>query len=327
MNNKIRVALIYKDDYQFLSGKHFDNTTYYFFMHALRRNKNLDVKYYPAQKKFDCLQLKNKTDIILLPINDISGTPDELEHIKELDIPVVSRIGDPHYVKKFNNLEFHEKWGIDYSFNFMHKDYFHQFYPKNFDYKEIIFGLEPNLYNQINSDYDNRIKNKILNSGAIGKSNIKSRVANKILNPKRSSWYFYKLRTMCNNLNYVIHARDLPNQNLSYQQHLSQYLAAIAATTFYPTIKYWETAGSGCLTFMEITKLNRGDYLGFQDGVNAIFINEKNYKQKFSEFLEDPNNPKWVNIAKEGQIFASKKFNNDYAVDNLVLLFTELLKK
>ena len=78
---------------------------------------------------------------------------------------------------------------------------------------------------------------------------------------------------------------------------------------------------------MEITKLNRGNYLGFQDGVNAVFINEKNYKQKFLEFLEDSDNPKWVDIARQGQIFASKKFNNDYAVDNLVSLFMELLKK
>ena len=327
MNNKIHVALIYKNDYPFLSGRHFDNTTYYFFIHALQRNKLLDVTFYPTQKKFDCSKLKNETDIILLPNNNIDGTPDELDHIKELDIPVVCRTGDPHWAKRYNQFEFHEKWGIDYYFNFMHQSYFYKFYPKNYNYKEIIFGLEPSLYSEINSDYDNRIKTKILNSGAIGKSNIKSRVANKILNPKRSSWYFYKLRTICNNLNYVVHARDFPNQNQSYQQHLSQYFAAIAATTFYPTIKYWETAGSGCLTFMEITNLNRGDYLGFQDGVNAVFINEKNYKKKFSEFLEDPNNPKWVDIAKQGQIFANKKFNNDYAVDNLVSLFMELLKK
>ena len=52
-----------------------------------------------------------------------------------------------------------------------------------------------------------------------------------------------------------------------------------------------------------------------------------NYKQKFLEFLEDSDNPKWVDIARQGQIFASKKFNNDYAVDNLVSLFMELLKK
>ena len=37
------------------------------------------------------------------------------------------------------------------------------------------------------------LKIKFLNSGAIGKETIRSRVANKIINPKRSSWYFYKL--------------------------------------------------------------------------------------------------------------------------------------
>ena len=54
MNNKIHVALIYKNDYPFLSGRHFDNTTYYFFIHALQRNKLLDVTFYTTQKKFDC---------------------------------------------------------------------------------------------------------------------------------------------------------------------------------------------------------------------------------------------------------------------------------
>ena len=36
-------------------------------------------------------------------------TPDELDHIKELDIPVVCRTGDPHWAKRYNQFEFHEK--------------------------------------------------------------------------------------------------------------------------------------------------------------------------------------------------------------------------
>jgi len=34
---------------------------------------------------------------------------------------------------------------------------------------------------------------------------------------------------------------------------------------------------------MEITKQNRGEYLGFVDDQTAVFINEKNYKDKFEE--------------------------------------------
>ena len=329
LKEKIRVALIYKSNYKFLTGNHFDNTTYYFFMHALKRNKNLDVTYHQSENYFDCAKLKNKADIILLPMNNTDGTPDVLDNIHELDIPVISRTGDPHWANRYNQFQFHEKWNIDYYFNFMHESYFHKFYPKNYNYKKITFGLEPNLYREINHRYDNRIKNKILNSGAIGKTNLKSRLANKILNPKRSGWYFYKLRTKCNNLDYIIHTKNIPktNTDYTYAQILSQYFASIAATTFYPTIKYWEVPASGCLTFMEITELNRGTYLGFKDGENAIFINEKNYEKKFLDYLNDPHNTKWIEIAKAGKIFADKNFNNDHATEDLVSLMIEILKK
>jgi len=112
---------------------------------------------------------------------------------------------------------------------------------------------------------------------------------------------------------------------LTYNELLAKYCAAIAATTFYPTIKYWETSAAGCLTFMEITKLNNGKYLGYKDGENAIFINQGNYEEKFQEYLSDNNNPKWENIAKEGSAYTMKKFSNDEAVKELVFLMNEIL--
>ena len=55
---------------------------------------------------------------------------------------------------------------------------------------------------------------------------------------------------------------------------------------------------------MEVTEKNQANVLGFQDGKNAIFINEKNYQNKFSEYISDPNNPKWIEIAEDGQKYA-----------------------
>ena len=46
-------------------------------------------------------------------------------------------------------------------------------------------------------------------------------------------------------------------------------------------IKYLENSAAGCLTFMEITKKNRGTYFGFIDDETAVFINQDNYKEKF----------------------------------------------
>lgn len=327
MANQIRVAVIYKNSYTFLSGKHFDNTTYHFFMSALRRNKKLEVTYFPSGDSFDTSQLKGKFDIVLLPNNNNDGTPDELIGIDRLDMPVICRTGDPHRVKEFNLLPFHEKYKIDYYFNFTSANYFYKFYPKNFKYKTIIFGLEPSLYQNI-PPFKDRIKNKILNSGATANKKRLSRLYTRLTKGDLSSaWSHYRLRTLCNELHYVDYTPTLVHDyvNDKYPTLLTKYAAAIAATTNFPTIKYWEIPAAGCVTFMEITEQNDGKYLGFVDGQTSIFINEQNYKQKFEEFLADPDNPKWERIAKAGREFTLKNYTNDTAVEALVEVMESLV--
>ncbi len=324
---KIRVAHITNSSNKFYTGKHFDNTTYDFHMKALKRNLKLETTYFFEEGYFDVSKLKGKFDVIILGDNLGLALPKKMPGLKELSIPIIARCGDFHNAKNYNPIECHEKYNIDYYFNFMSEKYFHKFYPKNYKYKSIIFGLEPSLYNDL-TPFKDRIKNKILNSGAIGKKTIVSKIANKILNPKRSGWYFYKLRTMCNELPYVEHFGMIGKKYTddSYQELLSRYRGAIAATTYYPTIKYWEIPAAGCLTFMEITKENDGAYLGYKDEETAIFINEKNYKQKFETFLADPDNPKWEEIANAGKKYTLNELNNDKAVEKLIEVMKKLIK-
>lgn len=326
MNRKIRVAFIYKKSYNYFQTDHFDKTTYQFFMNALGRNPDLDVTYFPADDKFDTTQLKGKYDVILLPNNRTDGTPDQLIGIHKTEIPVISRTGDPHSAQRYDLISFHNEWKIDCYFGTIPKSYFYKFYPKHFKYEVIIFGLESHLYQNL-KPFKNRIKDKILNSGAVGKTNLKSRIANSILNPRHSSWYFYKLRTKCNKLPYVDYSgmKGKNYINEDYSSYLSQYRAAIAATTFYPTQKYWEIPAAGCLTFMEITPKNNGEYLGFKDRKTAIFINEKNYREKFEEYLNDLDNPTWEEIAVEGRNYTLANLNNDKATEALVKLIKNLL--
>ena len=105
---------------------------------------------------------------------------------------------------------------------------------------------------------------------------------------------------------------------------LQKYAGAIAANSFNPNAKYWEISAAGCLTFMEITKKNKGQFLGYEDGKTAVFINENNYEQKFQEFLNDPENSKWAEIANAGRNYTLKNFNNDNAVSSLVELMKSL---
>lgn len=326
MNKKIKVAFIYKQNCVFLTGSFFANAYYHFFMNALKRNNKIDVDYFPTGNSFDISTLKNNYDIILLSDNTPYGTPDEILGIKDSDIPVISRVNDPHWAKKEKSAQYHEKYKINYYFGYMHESYFHQFYPKQFKFRTIVYGLEPSLYQNL-TPYNNRIKGRILNSGTIGNLKTHSRIINSIRNPASNSYKHYKLRTLCTKLPYIDYTPTLEHEyvNDKFPQLLSKYAASIAATTYFPTIRYWEIPAAGCLTFMEITDKNKGDYLGYEDGETAIFINENNYKKKFEEYLNDIDNPKWEQIATAGKNYALQELNNDKAVNSLVNLMKELL--
>jgi hypothetical protein len=50
-----------------------------------------------------------------------------------------------------------------------------------------------------------------------------------------------------------------------------------------------------------------------------------NYKKKFNEYLSDPMNPKWKEIANAGREFTFQNYTNDKAVDSLVELMRTLV--
>jgi len=326
MKEKIRVAFIYKGSHVFFSGKHFDNTYYHFFMDALKRNERIETTYFPVEDYFDANKLKGNFDIILLFGSHDWEIAKELDGITDLNLPVIARVGDAHKAYK-EARQYHEKYRIDYYFGFMHESYFHKYYPKDFKYKTIIFGLEPSLYQNV-APFNQRIKDRILNSGAVGNSKLVSKILSQILDRESAAHKHYKLRAMCNELSYVDYTPTLQSEyvNDKYPLLLSKYAAAIAATTTFPTIKYWEIPAAGCLTFMEITPMNRGEYLGFIDNKTAIFIDENNYKKRFVEYLSDTKNPKWEEITFAGRKHALDNLNNDKAVNHLVDLMDELVQ-
>lgn len=328
MEQKIQVAFVYKDSCEFLSEKFFAKAYYHFFMEALKRNKRIDVTYFPAGINFDASTLKGKFDVILLSDNSSYGTPDELIGIKESDIPVVCRVNDPHDAHVKGKIAYHEKYKIDYYFGYIQEPFFHKYYPKDFNYKVIIYGLEPSVYQNL-TPFSKRIKNKILCTGAAENKKFYNRIIERTMRwrGELSLHKHYNLRTMCTHLPYVDYTPTLEHQYVGdkYPELLSRYAGSIAAHSLYPVIKYLEIPASGCLTFMEVTRKNHADIFGFKDNETAIFINEKNYKDKFQEFLNDPENPKWEKIANAGRKYVLEELNNDKAVNSLVDLMEELL--
>lgn len=326
MEEKIKVAFIYKKSNIFLSGKHFDNGYYHFFMEALGKDPRLDVKNFGHEEKFDTKVLKDNFDIILLFGNHEWEIPKELEGIEELQIPVIARAGEPHRDYETGINVSHKKYKIDHYFGFMHKSSFHKYYPTSFKYETVVFGLEPSIYKNL-TPFNDRIKNRILNTGAIGTKKIFSRIKARMRDKESNANKQYKLRTMCNELSYVDYTSTLNHEfvNDKFPQLLSKYTASIASTTYFPTKKYWEIPAAGCLTFMEITDKNHGEYLGFKNDESAIFINEKNYKEKFEEFISDPHNLKWEKIANKGKEHAMENLTNKKAVDSLIDIMKSFL--
>tara|TARA_Y100001936_G_scaffold4910_1_gene4436 strand:+ start:2702 stop:3592 length:891 start_codon:yes stop_codon:yes gene_type:complete len=292
-------------------------------MNALNRHGELEMTYFPAENEFDTTKLKNKFDIILLWENHPWGTPDILNGISDLNIPVICRINDAHDAKIKGKIDYHEKYKIDHYFGYMPEPFFYKYYPKNFKYKEIFYGVEPNLYENL-TPYSKRIEKKILCSGAAANKKISSRLKD-ILRGEQSLWKHYKLRTKCIDLPYVDYTTTLQHEyiNDKYPLLLMKYCSSIASHSLYPVIKYWESTAAGSLTFMEVTEKNQAQRLGFEDGKNAIFINEKNYEKKLSEFIFDPKNPKWREIAEEGRNYTINNLTNDIAAHSLVNLFKE----
>ena len=323
---KIKTAFIYKPSNPYMSKTAWATTYYHFFMNALNRHADLDMAYFPAEKKFDVSKLRDKFDIILLWENHPWGSPDELSGIQNLDIPVICRINDAHDAKIKGKIGYHEKYKIDHYFGYLPERFFHKYYPKNFKYKVIFYGVESKLYENL-TPYSKRIKKKILCSGAAASTKFSSRLRD-IIRGDRSLWKHYKLRTKCIELSYVDYTSTLQHEfiNDKYPLLLMKYCTSIAAHSLYPVIKYWESTAAGCLTFMEVTEKNQAKILGFEDGKNAIFINEKNYEKKLSDYISDPNNAKWSEIAENGRYYTMNNLTNDVASNSLVEIFKEYVK-
>jgi len=323
---KIKTAFIYKPSNPYMAKTAWATTYYHFFMNALNRHADLDMAYFPAEKKFDVSKLRDKFDIILLWENHPWGSPDELSGIQNLDIPVICRINDAHDAKVKGKIDYHEKYKIDHYFGYLPERFFYKYYPKNFKYKVIFYGVEPKLYENL-TPYSKRIKKKILCSGAAASTKFSSRLSD-IIRGEQSLWKHYKLRTKCTELPYVDYTSTLHHEfiNDKYPLLLMKYCTSIAAHSLYPVIKYWESTAAGCLTFMEATEKNQANILGFEDGKNAIFINEKNYEKKLSDYISDPNNAKWSEIAENGRYYTMNYLTNDVASNSLVEIFKEYVK-
>jgi len=320
---KTRIAFIYSPC-ETLTKDYFFTISYHFFMTALKRHPEIEISYISVTETLDVYNLKGKFDVILLFENRIHCVPKKLINVKKSGIPVIVRVGDLHASKIYDTDSFHDEFNVSAYFGYQHSKNFYNYFPKNYDYEVVLYGLEPSLYKNL-TPFSERISNKILNSGAVGNTKIFSKLINRIRNPE-NALYHYKLRTKCNELNYVDYTPTLQHEYVGdkYPLLLQKYMASIAATTINYTTKYFEIPAAGCLSFMEVNDQNGAEKLGFKDFQNSIFINEKNYKNKFDEYIETSDDPKWEKIAKSGYEHVMENLTNDNAVESLLKLIRRI---
>jgi len=325
----IRVAFVYRPLWRYYNRNNSITNRYYFFFHALKRNRSLQVGYFPEEQSFDTAKLRGRYDVILCTNSDQS-TP-HLNNVKKTGIPVVAHAHDPNYIDEWDLMDFHERWKIDCYFNYMPRSYFYRYFPRSFKYKEITYGIEPDLYGGV--AVQGRIADRILLTGALGESTLSNRIISSIFNPVNNFGHNnYRLRRRCKGLPYVDYSGTVPGTRTytngghpDFATHLSRYRAAIAATRYYPTIKYWESTAAGCLTFMEVSGENDCGYLGFRDGESAVFIDSKNYRRRLEEYLADPDDPRWERIAARGRRHTMENLTNDGAAEALAGMMREMM--
>lgn len=176
----------------------------------------------------------------------------------------------------------------------------------NVDYRTIMPGVDVDIY--IPTPFLPRNKAKILASGGFG-----------------GTGGHYRLRNHSRRAGCVDGIGKTKWRGYKYPLLLGRYRAAIAAVSKYTAVRYIEIPMCGCLTFMEGTRKNRWHHLGFVDGETAVRIDMDNYLEKFKEYLDTVDDPKWAKIAAAGREHAIRCWSNRVQVNKLIDVIEEFM--
>lgn len=296
-----KIAFIFDKNNKGLTGRWFCNNAYRFFRKGLFENSRINVSSISFEQKIDCLELKDFDVLLFYDIRD--GKLLNADKVKSLKI---SRGPDCHHIDA-DWIKLCRNLGISHIINHQPEVYARKYLPNDIGYSQIIFGINKELH--VAKPYLPRRKDKILLTGVIS---------------KRAKYYI--LRTACQDLKYVEYVNRKQGFVVDrYPELLCQYRTAIAACSLYSVYKYFEIPACGCLSFMEVNAENGCGGLGFTDGQNAIFINRDNYTTKMEEFVNNPDDPKWENIANKGRQFILATYENKIQVNKLVDIIEGLL--
>ena len=310
----IKLAFPYYEKNYFLSGEHTDNCMYYFFMKRLKEHPDLDVYYFKYNEgdKVDCQGIEKFADFdALLFYSPHKKFNPPMQGMEALDIPKFAMSPDCH--NYYSMAKEMASYGEDVNYFYTtSEDYFYQYVPKNYKYKQIVIGIDVEAGYIPLTHLDYRETERILLTGIIPR-----------LGTVKTD--HYKLRRMCRDTKHVKYMEKGEYVGNRYARLLMTHRAAISASTHCFTLRHLEVALAGCVPFLEITEQNGGRTLGYTDEKNAIFINEENYKERFDEYRKTRHDKKWTNLALRARDFVKDRYTCEHGVDKLVKYIKENL--
>lgn len=304
----IKFALLYYEDDRGINGRHWKRNNHRFFQEELPQHPEISMFRYPINGGFDCNVIADADVVMLWSLMKYNVGPMMLRGFEDLKAYKIARAPDAWQIDGDYNKDL-KKYGIDLLVSFQSPNCQYTYLEEEANYQRFILGIDQVTYKCLHNWEDR--KNEILSSGVLTSDN---------------SWkWFYRFRTECARSSLVTHVNKSTSNEYNaeylgtdYWRLLSRYKAAIACMSFTSVLKYFEIPMSGCLMFAEVTELNQIEELGFEDGVNCIYIDKGNYKERFQEFLDSPNNPKWKKIADAGRSLVLENYTNRKEVDRFV---------
>ena len=310
----MKLAFVCRLDNPYLCNKRAQINFRKFFLEALPRVPGVDVTVLSSTGTLDLAPMANKFDAWLFFEAVEWGIPPDLRGVDKIKGPKVCMIGDCHGAEKVCPVYGVTKrgmcrfWDFDAYF-FQHTPaYFYRFFPKDWEYWWIPFGVDAALYHEVRP-WSGRLRDKVLLTGVLGPE-------------------FYPLRTSLAKSRHVFYQQPGSYSGMDsyapgefdgdrYRLLLEGWQSAIASG-YSVLCKYFEIPAAGCLTFAHVDDDNGCEIIGFEHDDAAVIINRDNAEARIAEFLETADDPKWKRIAEAGRRLILDRFTHDKMTAKLV---------
>ena len=308
----MNLAFVFNPRNPYLNFKRAQVNMRKFFFDALPRVAN--VTFYGEEDELDLTPHADKHDAWIFFDAVEWGIPRRLKGVGKLKAPKVCMIGDCHGAEKrseaygMTKRQCCEMWDFDAYF-FQHTPgYFYQFFPVDWTYWWIPFGVDAELYREVRP-WAERRRDKVLLTGVLGPE-------------------FYPLRTRL--------AKDprihyhVPGSYSGYDGYapgqfdgdryklLLEGWGGTVASGYSVLAKYFEAPAAGCLTFAHIDGDNGCEIIGFRNGETAVGGCSEEIDQVVDTYLAAPDDPAWGKIAANGRRYVMENFTHDRCAQRLV---------